>query len=176
MVLLLSESLVPQILEMPQTQEERRRFLEYRRTVEESIKETVRQRNARRAKQHDSPQSTASPHDPSRTVLVDRVRAARRCARRSSCAAVYERSGSPKLGPSPILCMKASDFFSAWLAQNPKLTPSEETWQRCLCEATAVANANRMYLASEFVEDVRFYYTRWARELELETYWNRCQQ
>lgn len=161
---------------MSRSHEETLSFSEYRQLVEKSKAEALRQFEISRAKPQESSLSPPSPPKQTRSDLVVRSRNAQQRAREIGRTPVYERPGTSRPRASATPYVGAAEFFNSWRKKNPELTPSEEVWQECLCDAVLMANANRMYFAREFVEDVRFYYGCWVREIELEDRWNRCQQ
>ena len=161
---------------MSDTCEDALSFLEYKRLVEESKREAQRQVETRRARQREASLSPTSPQAQTRSDLVDRSQIAQQRPCGIGCTPVRENPGTSRSRPAATLYVGAAEFFNAWRKRNPELTPSEEAWQECLCDAVVMANANGMFHTREFIEDVRFYYGCWVRELEFENRWNRRRQ
>ncbi len=150
---------------------------EYRRQVEQGLLEANRQYEIRQARLRAARQLAPAPQVRNRTTLVNRIRSERLYTRRNNQASgsttVYERPSPPRPKSPAPLDIEAAGFFNSWLMENVSLSPSEETWQRCLCAAVAAARRDRMPQTKEFLEDVRFFYGCWEREVEFETRFDR---
>lgn len=154
-------------------------YQEYKRQLEEAMSEVERLNDIRLARQRATTQTAPRPRIRSTTTLVTRTRSERRFTTRRGQTADYtvvrEEPSPPRPRASAPLIEEAAEFFNSWLMENPNASPSTESWERCLCAAVISATRDRLVQPNEFVEDVRFFYGCWEREVELENHWDRRQ-